>query len=249
MVERVSVDVGGNEGLCGALFRYGVLERMSRIARSHDVGVLAWGFARGELRVILEGTPTDIATVLRGLRVGTTRAIGATGIPLTLAVPIRTPLQPWDLEAAVTWAHRAPIEGTGRDPLESPWSSHRDLLGFRMGDAVDLARLEGRVDPRRIHAALGGEALPSGWPPPLAERANLTRLLRVAAGVLGVLPADRRCFRLFVHLARHEGWQSADIAGALALTTRRVRQLGVEPEPFLGLARVTLGSAALSNVP
>ncbi len=249
MVERVSVDIGGSDGLAAAMFRYAVLERLGRIAGSHGVLVLAWGFARGELRVVLEGDDEPVSALLRGLRVGTARASTAVGVALSLAHPIRTPVPPGDLEAAVVWAHRAPVEHTAADPLESPWSSHRDLLGFRHNASIDLASLEGRVEPRRIHALLGGEALPTGWPPPMAKRANLSRLLRVAAGVLGVLPADRRCFRLFVHLARHEGWLSGEIGDALALTARRIRQLGVQPEPNLPLARLTLGSPLLSVVP
>jgi hypothetical protein len=74
-------------------------------------------------------------------------------------------------------------------------------------------------------------------------------LLRVSAAVIGVLPSDRRCFRLFVHLARMAGWETVNLASALALTPRRVRQLAAEDEPDLPLALWAFDDPRLAIVP
>ena len=67
--------------------------------------------------------------------------------------------------------------------------------------------------------------------------------------LLGVLPADRRCFRLFVHLGNARGWSTQDLAAALALTARRVRQLKASPEPMLRVALMSLADPRLCVVP
>jgi hypothetical protein len=54
---------------------------------------------------------------------------------------------------------------------------------------------------------------------------------------------------MFVHLSRAYGLRTGDIAHALALTPRRVRQLGAQAEPLLGVALTTAGHPMLSRVP
>lgn len=247
MVERARVDLtGGQRGLVGAVFRYEVLGRLAASARGQGVELLAFGFAPTELRMVLAGEPDRIGHAIRGLKVGTLRAAGRWDLSLRSGPTLREPAT--DVEAAVIWAHRGPVEAGAAGPLASPWSSHRDLLGFRRAPFFDPGPALRRVDPRRVHAGCGGEPLPAGWPPEGGFE-QLSTLLRVAGGVLGVLPADRRCFRLFVHLARARGWQTRDLAEALDLTGRRVRQLAAEPEPVLPLALATLGDPRLSRVP
>ncbi len=249
MIERMSCDVAGDAGLHGAPFRYRVLERLGSLSAAHGVTLLAWGFAQGQLRMVLEGDRIPVNRVVKGLRIGTARWAESLGLSITLAPVVRWTVEDADLAEAVAWVHRAPVEESGADPLESPWSSHRDLLAFRSAAFYRADVLEGRVDPREVHRLAGGVELPDGWPPPIAKRRSLGFLLRLAGAVLGVLPADRRCFRLFVHLARDGGFASVDMASALYVTPRRVRQLAAEDEPNLGLALRVMASSALCVVP
>ncbi|MEZ4239300.1 MAG: hypothetical protein R3F59_24730 [Myxococcota bacterium] len=248
-METVIVDLtGARVGLLGAVFRYEVMDRLARAADSHDVRVVAFGFGSEALRLVLEGDEEARTNVLRGLKVGTIRAVARWGLKLQAGPSLRRTLGGGELLDAVCWCHRAPIEAGADGPLASPWSSHRDLLGFRRARFYDAGWLRARVDPTETQRLCGGAPLPPGWPPPHGQE-DLTRLLRVAAAVLGVLPADRRCFRLFVHLARARGWGTAAMAQALSLTDRRVRQLAAEPEPELPLALVALSPGPLSRVP
>ncbi|MBX2797716.1 MAG: hypothetical protein KTR31_08615 [Myxococcales bacterium] len=249
-VERVVVDLAGARmGLVGAMFRYGVLQRMRRCSDRREVAFLAFGFEGEALRVVLEGSTHGIGNALRGAKVGTVRALDRWGIDLRPSPAVRIAVGDCDLLQAVAWAHRAPRLHARRGPLGSPWTSHRDVLGFRSAPFYDPSLLHGRVDPRRLHAICGGRPLPRGWPPPPGERERLTLLLQVAAAVLGVLPADRRCFRLFVHLARLRGWDTRAIAEALALTRRRVRQMLGESVEELQMALAMISDIRLGVLP
>jgi hypothetical protein len=250
MVEKVACDLTGRiHGLTGAVFRYEVLERLNRSASRRNVTVLAFGFGAHELRLVLEGTSDDITNVLRGLKVGTTRAARKWHLRLQTGPNQRSTVTQSELVEAVTWAHTAPENTAKEGPLADPWSSHRDLMGFREARFFDAKHLKRRVDPLIVHAAAGGTPLPAGWPPPNGGFEDLTLLLRISGGVLGVLPADRRCFRLFVHLARARGWDNATLAPALALTQRRIRQLARGHNEQLSLALQALGDPRLCCVP
>jgi hypothetical protein len=251
MVERVAVDLtGGRSGMKGGVWRYGVMERLDGAADRRGVDVLAFGFERRSLRLVVEGDDVDVRNVLRGLKVGTTReAADRWDVALSAGHTWRQPVPPGALAEAVAWAHLGPVVAGAPGVLASPWSSHRDLLAFRTATFYDARLLDGRVDPRDIHARCGGSPLPRGWPPGVGEPEPLSLLLRVAGAVLGVLPADRRCFRLFVHLARARGYAARDIAEALALTGRRVRQLAAESAEGLETALTCLGDPRLRRVP
>jgi hypothetical protein len=247
MVERVLVDFNLDvPAFHGPLFRYGVLDRLQTCARVRGVGLLAFGFGRQELRLVLDGDRRAITNTLRGTKVGTARASRRFQSRFRAGPSERQPV--CDLTEAIAWCHRAPIDAGALSPLASPWSSHRDLLGFRKAAFFDAAQVEGRVDPLAVHTLCGGRTMPLRWPP-RNRTEDLAFLLRIAAAVGGVLPADRRCFRLFVHLAKTRGWSTLPVARALALTTRRVRQLKAQREPNLRLALRTLGDPRLSLVP
>lgn len=249
MLERLSVELISGANLSGAMFRYGVLERLARVTAPRHVRVLAFGFSGRDLRLVVEGAERDIAEALRGLKVGTVRAAAARGLDCLSGPTFRKELEARELEDAVVWAHSGPVDAGASGPLASPWSSHRDLLAFRSARWLDASALRARVDARRVHERCGGRALPAGWPPPERSVEDLDLLLRVAGAVLGVLPADRRCFRLFVHLARKRGHGTAALARGLALTKRRIRQLAATPEPMLDTALTTLADPRLCRVP
>ncbi len=251
MTERVLVTMErGFEGLTSAVLRYGMLERLAKSAALRNVTVLAFGVARRELRLVLDGADADIRNVIRGVKCGTGRAARRLNVTIEWGEQRRTEVTVDGLEEAVAWAHSAPVEHGVIRPLASPWTSHRDLMGYRVAGFFDAGAVRGRVDLERVHQlAEGGPmpGLPTGAPPVRTE--SLDVLLRIAAGCKGVLPADRRCFALFAQLAGARGHQTCEIATALALTTRRVRQLRKADEPQLEMAMRCLSDARLRVVP
>jgi len=232
------------------MMRYDMLLRAGKTMRRCGLRLVAFGLSNRQIRFVVEGNLEQIPNVVRGIKVGTLRSARARGIELVWGEVRRMPLQEEDLLDAVEWAHRGSLSAAGVGPLATPWTSHRDLLGFREAPFYDARILEGRICSRSLHENLGGRTVPK--PSAIPEKRNresLTELLRVSGGVLGVLPADRKCFRLFAHLARKRGWRNMDIAYALSLTTRRIRQLLSQPEPQLGLAYLTLADPRLCRVP
>lgn len=250
MVEQVAVFLDGSaKGIENAVLRYALLERISSSCALRGVVLLAFGIGRDEIRLVLEGHSGDITNVVRGVKVGTARAALKFGHRISWAETPRSTVEPSSLSQAVAWAHLAPDAAQVDGPLCSPWSSHRDLLRYRAADFYDASVLEGRVDVAEVHAMAGGGVLPTGWPPASPRSETLNELLRVAASVVGVLPADRSCFALFVSLAKERGWETRHIADALMLSRRRVRQLTVQPSPRLPLALHVLADERLRMVP
>lgn len=226
-------------GPVGAWVRYGLLERLRSAADAR--GVRVFGFAvHDRVRLLLDGPSEAVGAVVTATKVGTSRVRGGPGaLGPTTRAPVGDPVE------ALIALHAAP-DG----PLSDPWTSHRDLLGFRVAPFFDRRVWAGRVDPRLVHAKAGGGDLPRGFPPDLAlDLRDVALVLRVAGSVLGVLPADRACFRLFAHTARAVGVRQLDAAAALALSPRRMRQLQREPEPRLPLALTALGDPRLRVVP
>jgi hypothetical protein len=243
MVTAVTLVVGP---LRGASFRYPLIARAQSLADRNGVALLAFGFAAETVRFAVDGPDEAVSAWLKALKVGTSMAALPHGVDLAGRRADRRLL---GLVDAVAWAHAGPLEDGAGDALASPWSSHRDLLCLREAAFFRPTALRARVDARALHARLGGDALPDGWPPPDYRVEDLHLLLRVAGAVLGRLPADRRCFRLFVHLAKARGFRSQRVAAALALTTRRVRQLLAQPEPLADLGLLCLGDGRLRVVP
>ena len=246
MLECVGLDlVDGPTRLSGAVFRYDVVSRLRKTCDTHDTAFLAFGFDDQRLRVVLEGEPHRVREAVRGFKVGTVRAAARWGLSVTSGHHDRRPCD--SLEDAILWAHGpAPEQG----PLATPWTSHRDLTGFRRARFYDASAVRRRLEPAALHRVLGGAderlaVVPRDPPPDV----SIVGVLRAAAAVVGVVPSDRRCFRPFVHVARWCGFRTDDLARALALTQRRIRQLGAEPDPGVDLVRFTLVDPALSRVP
>lgn len=228
-------------GPASASVRYSLLARVHDGERARNVRLL--GFAVGpDVQLLLEGTPDAVRATVTAAKVGTARASG--GPPKLGPSRFSTPS---DGLSALVELHRDAGPG---GPLATPWTSHRDLLGFRTAPFFDRRVWAGRIDPRRVHVEAGGGPLPFGWPPDLdADPADLGLVLRVAGAVLGVLPADRACFRLFAHMSRALGVRQLDVAAALSLTPRRIRQLVAEPEPALRVGLLALSDPRLCVVP
>ena len=249
MVERVELEVeSGYEGLTRNLLRYGLLERARRFCEKGNVVWLAFGVGERGVRFVLDGEAEAIAGVIKRLKIGTVRDAQQANVGLYFRPTTRTACDEASLEDAVIWAHRGAVwEGAG--PLSTPWTSHRDILGYRIADFFDATLIRTRIDVERVHRRAGGRSLPCLTPEPPRMREALSVLLRVAAAVRGRDPSDRRCFRLFVHLARARGWPLASMARALVLTERRIRQLAKEAEDHLDLAMVVLADERLVIVP
>ncbi len=218
--------------------RYDLLGRLARAARRHRADVLAFGFDTGGVRVVIEGGRRDLERALRALEVGLGRTTPELGIE---AQGVVTEAAAGDrLTSAVVWAHQAVLEAEPRLPsaLASAWSSHRDVLGHRRASFVDGSAVGRRVDLARLTEACGGlgRARRHGTRPP-----PLLYLSRLAASVVGRVPADPRTFALFAQAARRAGWRARDVGDALLVGTRRVRQLCAEPLPELALVASALG--------
>lgn len=233
----------------GALFRYNLIDRLRRCGAAHDATLLAFGFEGPRaLRCVLLGEAAANGRALKGLKVGTALSLRHQGIRGEVGAVGRVRVD--SAIDAVVWAHRGPLEGRRgpRRPLATPWSSHRDLLGYREAVFFDAKPLRRSVDPGDVHRRCGGRP---ALPPPMPASGGwaLGTLLRICASVIGVVPSDRRCFGLFVHLARQAGFPTRDVAEAICLTPRRVRQIAAEPVYHFDLVRRALADPQLQRVP
>lgn len=248
MVDRIRLEMTeGFTALHTSEARYALLERLHSAALRHGAHVVAFGLNSRELRLVLHGDEVAVGQVTRGLRVGTTAAMRARGVTLRFGHTERVRCA--DVESAVVWCHRAPEVDGVKGALGSPWTSHRDLLGFRSASFFDADVARRYVDANRVHQRCGGRALPNKAESP-REGASVPLLLRLAAAVQGVLPADRRCFSLFTQLARACGYGTSEIADALMLSKRRVRQLSnLDVDEHIQTALVALNDPRLCVVP
>lgn len=235
-------------GLTGSWLRYALLDRIHRVAGSRGVAVLAFGLGGDEVRLVVAGSESRILDMARIIKSATARQAAARGLDAGFRYSYVAPLPDEALFEAVVWAHRAPMTYGATGPLATPWSSHRDMLGFRRADFFDAEPLLRLVDARAVHAELSHRAVPRRSPGQ-EHVESLDLLLRIAAAVLGVLPGDRRCFRLFAQVARHRGYRQVDVAHALALTARRIRQLERVEEPLVRTALWCVADPALRIVP
>lgn len=228
-MECIEFDVTGT---LDSQARYGLLQRLQHTAGRRDVQVR--GFALGaRIRLLLSGDEDGIAGAIAFTKMGTIQAEAHRNHPVYFGPTRRRAV--WDASRALVELHRT--EGC---PLSDPWTSHRDLLGYRMAPFFDPSPW--RLDPRWVHVQAGGLPLPQRHED---RRRPLADLLRTAGSVLGVVPADRACFGLFTHLASALGWRQDAIAAALMLTPRRIRQLKAVPEPRLHTALLCVADERL----
>lgn len=233
--------------LDGAVTRYAWLARVGGAAARHGARLIAFGLGDGELRLVVAGAPAAIAHVMRAFRCGANAEARRWGAAIRWRRAEKRLLLAGELLDALAWAHRAPVDAGEPALLASPWSSLRDWLGYRRAPFFDADAAAAALAPD-VPARLRAEAPPRRAQRPAAP--SLDGLLRVAAAVCGVLPTDRRCWRLFAQLAREHGHGTAIIARRLGLTPRRVRQLVAAGDADrLPAARATLGDAELSRVP
>jgi hypothetical protein len=138
------------------------------------------------------------------------------------------------------------------DPLEWLWSTHRDVVGAVADPWVTAESLAGALDRHekgfveRFHAyvsgdpsvAVAGTHMPG---PARAQPVPLEPLERIAAAAVA---ATRGTFadlerkgvtrRLFVLLARHQGWRDTSLIASMCnMTPRAVRYIALVKDPAL----------------
>lgn len=234
MIEYIELTMSGVGQLAELpVWNHTLVERACVTARRRGVTLLAFGLAGDRLRMLVQGDPAARANHLRGVKVGTIGAARARRHRLVFVETDRRPVRS-DLETAVVEVHRVAALDGARSPLDSPWTSHRDMLGYRRAPYFDAGPLRALVDPLRVHRRLGGA--PTG---PRRDRRpsppSLGVLLHAAAAVRGTLAPDPSCYRAFVQAAKARGYPAREIARSLSLTVRRVNQLAYPPDPYLPL--------------
>ncbi len=247
MVERIQIALDtGWEELATSRERYALLVRLSGACAKQGVSLLGFGLADRQVRFAIEGGAVAIAHAMRGVRVGTIASLRGQGTVVCLGETKR-----WRsscVEDALVWTHQVSQVDGALGPLASPWTSHRDVMGFRTASFFDAERVRSRIDVQRVHLRSGGRALPAAIVEPQAG-ASVGFLMRLSASVLGLLPSDRRSFALFTQLARACGWSVRDVADALMLSARRVRQLANGPVAPVDVALIALHDPRLCVVP
>lgn len=246
-VERIEFELlSGQSAWQTAACRYAVLGCQARLSARHDVVVLAWGMGPKCLRIVVRGPAEQCRAFRRAFRIGTCRLAAGGDV---VALRWTEASNQWFasdesalIASAAVWAHCAAHVDEGVPT--SPWSSQRDVIGlrraafFNAGEESERRPAVSPVDPASARSQTS--------PPP---REPLSLLLRIAGAVLGVLPADRRCFQLFVQLADARGWRTAELASALRLTARRIRQLASGKERLLDTALRALQHADVLGFP
>jgi len=251
MLLRIDVGVtGGNAVFRKASRRYQTLATLRRAEQRSDARVLGFGFEQDRLRLLVAGGAEEAASITRRLKVGLSNLARADGLPWRSEHTWRT-AEPGTVLDGLRWCHQAVASEGAHDPLSSPWSSYRDLMGYRRAAFFDPEPTWAVVERAQIHDVSRAGPLPAApdTPPHLAAPDGLWWLQRVAGAVNGVLPSDRACFATFAHLASVCGASRRDVAERLRVGDRRVRQLLQHDTEVLLAAVTALVDPRLAAVP
>ena len=150
------------------------------------------------------------------------------------------------------------------DPLEWPWSTHRDVLGAIANPWVDAERLasalgqprEGFVAAHHRYVSTDAHRAPYGSPLPVPARAavaprySLPDYARAAASAMRGEPADiqgsGRVRQLFVQVAVATGWRDQrSLALACRASRSTIWRLSNRDCPELSAGLLCLGDARL----
>ena len=148
MFHRVVIELTDSTPIPTTVLRYDVLHRMQRSAERSHTAVWGFGLANGRLRLVVRGDEANAASLGRRIRVGTRLSLPPSLRPRQ-SWSLVEPLADADLVAGIAWAHGAVLQHAPT-VFASPWSSHRDLLGFRRApffDAASFAEVIGHVPP------------------------------------------------------------------------------------------------------
>jgi len=224
---------GGHRHVSSPTMRYELMLRIFSSCRKRSTPLIAWGIGEDGIQLLVRTDPTSGRQLARGIKTGTTRSCRNRGHDLvwcrTRVIPVA------DHAKAIASCHAVyTMDGFG-SAVASPWSSHRDLLGLRITPHYSPALALHCTTAEAICAELQEDVVrPTSAEPPV--RPSMHKLMRAAAAAHGVLPADRRSFGTFAQLAGRTGWRNIDVADALNVTPRRVRQLKQRPSRHTELA-------------
>lgn len=154
--------------------------------------------------------------------------------------------------------------GLCRDPLEWPWTTHRDVMGAVVDPWIDVERLAKALCTSaeklraKWHNYVSGDPSVSisGTPPPEPAAATavptrpLHEILCAVAAALRVpvnrLRYDARARPLVVALARSQGWtDNARLATALDTSVRNIQRTGPADPAALRAVELCLGDRRL----
>lgn len=150
------------------------------------------------------------------------------------------------------------------DPLEWPWSTHRDLMGCavqpwirpeRMAPLVQR-RVEGFRESWHGYVSRDRDVDPHGTPVPQPAPVSdvpvvsLDETIRAVASAHRIQPGAVRMRgtprNLFLHLARHQGWPGGGpVAAACGVSTRTTRRMHDVTEETLRAGARCLGDLRL----
>ncbi len=148
--------------------------------------------------------------------------------------------------------------GLAKDPLAWPWSTHRDVLGAITEPWVSARRLDHLIEAEAFHryvsadpsVAIDGTPVPrisvARYQHPLAEIALAA--LSSTRSESADLRRRRLARRVFLQLAREQGWTSSEQLSALCEVTPRAVQKAWAAAPIYGAARLCLHDERLRRV-
>lgn len=197
-------------------------------------------FMPNHLHIVGE-LPRDAQVQLGAILSGLTRHTGHAG-PLwetapTTRVPDRQQLQRQLRDVALNECRA----GLSRDPLEAPWSTHRDVMGAVIDPWVTHDAVQRAVGWRTRDFQAAWHRYVTGDPCVAAEAAAMPmeEQLPLACLALAALAAHRSApealarrsgaRRTFAHLAIARGWKVRDAAGACCISDDAVRKLLRKP--------------------
>lgn len=168
------------------------------------------------------------------------------------------------LIAVIRYTHlNPPRAGLVGDPLEWLLSTHRGIVGAEIEPWVTANRLAEVLGRRRerfeawFHRVVTDDSSvrTGGTPLPQAAPARTFPAVPLEEIALAARSAARGCRvverRMFVALARHQGWRDAVLIGrAAGIAPDSVRRLARRPEPeLLRVGALYLNDARLRHVP
>jgi hypothetical protein len=199
----------------GQMWWQGQMEVILRSAARCGVRLLGFGCGQSTIRIVGDGNRSSFRNQQRGLKVGVrhlAKRCGVDGLRWTDTVVRHHPDK--ELPQWVDWAH-AVVDITVDEAMRNrPCTSYWDYHGLRCHHLFDpvanLVVRSGAVSPTTDVV----------FPQP-----TLHYILSVSSFVLGFRDADPKSFALFVALAKQYGYTHRELAKALCLTERRIRQL------------------------
>ncbi|HMV66214.1 MAG TPA: hypothetical protein PKA64_05145, partial [Myxococcota bacterium] len=117
----------GAEHLTEPELRYDLLQRVAETCSGRGLALLAFGLGDEELRLVVEGAAHEVSRAAWRIRIGTSRQIAWRNGTLVWGDDDVREIGDDALDATIAWAHAVHPE----DPLATPWTSLRDLLGLR----------------------------------------------------------------------------------------------------------------------